>query len=52
VLFPDWSPTDQNIDSPGMEKTATFNPCNFTLAIKNKGSTQILAMGDLRGGQE
>jgi hypothetical protein len=35
--FPELSHADQNLDSPRMEKTPTFNPSDFTLAIKNKG---------------
>jgi hypothetical protein len=37
VPFPDLSLADQNLDSPRMEKTPTFNSSDFTLAIKNKG---------------
>jgi hypothetical protein len=37
VPFPELSLADQNLDSPRMEKPPTFNPSDFTLAIKNKG---------------
>ena len=34
-----------------MKKAEFFDPFDYTLAIKNKGQLQMLAMGDLRGGK-
>ncbi len=35
--FPDLSLASQNLDSTRMEKAPSFNPFDYTLAIKNKG---------------
>lgn len=35
--FPDLSLASQNLDSIRMEKAPSFNPFDYTLAIKNKG---------------
>jgi hypothetical protein len=37
VHFPDLLLTSQNLDSARMEKPLSFNPFDYTLAIKNKG---------------
>jgi hypothetical protein len=37
VHFPDLSWIKQNLDNPRMEKAPSFDPFDYTLAIKNKG---------------